>query len=132
MRIFLALLITGLLLTACKEKTVPQQPVEEAPVIIDVTKEENPTPQTIELPVTLTKQFFNPNTVAVRKGDTVTLHITSVDVDHNVAVPQYSVSKPVLKGQTETVTFVVDRTGTIEVQCDDRCNPNVVFAVTAS
>jgi plastocyanin len=129
----LAVLLCLVLLTGCKSKA-PEQvgPSEPQPEIIIVAEQEDAPPQTIEYPVTLTKQFFNPQSLDVKKGDTVVLVIKSADIDHNVAVPQYGVSAPVAFGETQTVSFVTDRTGPIRVECDDKCNPNVVFTVNVN
>ena len=56
---------------------------------------------------------FVPNTIEVNKGDRVRLKITSIDVKHGIAIPDFGIDNVVLNpGKTETVEFTADKTGT--------------------
>lgn len=68
------------------------------------------------------KQFeFIPNKITVNVGDTVILHITSTDVAHGIAIPQFGVSQQLPPGQEETVQFVADKAGTYTFYCNVFC-----------
>ncbi|MBI4053150.1 MAG: cytochrome c oxidase subunit II [Candidatus Diapherotrites archaeon] len=68
------------------------------------------------------KQFeFVPGTITVKKGDTVRLKITSKDVEHGIAIPEFGVDKTIPAGETVTVEFVASKTGTFEFHCNVFC-----------
>jgi cytochrome c oxidase subunit II len=70
----------------------------------------------------IAKQFeFVPSTIKVKQGDTVRLKVTSVDVDHGVAIPQFGVNKGVPGGQTVLIEFVADRKGEFPLICSVYC-----------
>ncbi len=64
---------------------------------------------------------FVPETIIVNKGDTVVLHIKSVDVDHGIAIPEFGVNQPLTPGSEETVRFVADKKGTYTFFCNAYC-----------
>ncbi len=68
------------------------------------------------------KQFsFDPNTITVNQGDTVIIRITSLDVLHGFALPEFGISQQLPPGQEETVKFVADKKGTFAFFCNIPC-----------
>ena len=64
---------------------------------------------------------FDPSTITVDKGDTVRLRITSTDVKHGFALPDFNVSKDLNPGETVTVEFVADKAGEFTFFCNVFC-----------
>jgi len=64
---------------------------------------------------------FDPAEITVNKGDTVRLLITSVDVDHGFAIPEFGVSEKLSPGEEVTVEFVADKTGEFTFFCNVFC-----------
>jgi len=61
---------------------------------------------------------YEPESIDVNLGDTVTLKITNRDrVTHGINLPVFGVQEFVRPGQTKTVTFVADKTGDPELFC---------------
>ena len=73
------------------------------------------------------KQFtfsFSPSPFVVNQGDTVTLDITSSDVQHGFAVEQFFTSGTTFsKGTHRTITFTASTPGTFTYFCTFSCGP---------
>lgn len=70
----------------------------------------------------IAKQWsFVPDTITVSKGDTVRLKITSVDVTHGFALPDFDVSVNLQPGEEEVIEFVADKEGTFRFYCSVFC-----------
>ena len=68
------------------------------------------------------KQFeFVPSTIEVNKGDKVRLIVTSVDVPHGIAIPDYAIDKRIEPGQPVTIEFMADKPGTFTFYCSVFC-----------
>lgn len=66
---------------------------------------------------------FSPGHLVVNKGDRVTLHIHGVNGSvHNFQLKDFGIKGSVKKGETATVTFTPDRTGTFELTCLNHAN----------
>lgn len=75
----------------------------------------------VEFDVTARQFEFNPATITVTKGDTVTLNITSEDVVHGFSIPDFDVNEALTPGKTTTVQFVADKAGTFSFACSIVC-----------
>lgn len=64
---------------------------------------------------------FTPHTITVNKGDRVMLHITSIDVTHGIALPDFGVNERLNPGQMTVIEFVADTTGTFPFFCSVKC-----------
>jgi plastocyanin len=61
---------------------------------------------------------FSLSEMRVKKGDTVTINVTNTGGFHDVKIDEFNVAtKRLQDGQTDTVTFVADKTGTFEFYC---------------
>jgi plastocyanin len=62
--------------------------------------------------------FFTPKTISVNKGDTVQLVVTNSGGFHDLKIDEFNVATPRMNtGDTQTVTFVADKTGTFQYYC---------------
>ncbi|MBI2656817.1 cupredoxin domain-containing protein [Candidatus Woesearchaeota archaeon] len=68
------------------------------------------------------KQFqFEPSTIEVNKGDKVRLVITSIDVPHGFAIPEYGINQRLDPGKPATIEFTADKEGTFTTFCSVFC-----------
>lgn len=74
-----------------------------------------------EIEVTAKKWEFTPNPIEVSKGDRVRLKITSIDVAHGFALPDFGVSQRLEPGKTEIVEFTADKEGSFSFFCNVFC-----------
>lgn len=62
--------------------------------------------------------FFKPNTIKVKKGDTVKIIFQSSAGQHDFVIDEFKVrTKLIRSGESETVEFVADKTGSFEYYC---------------
>jgi cytochrome c oxidase subunit 2 len=90
-------------------------------IVVNDTETAPPTPQTREFDMSAKQWEFIPDTITVNKGDTVILHITSIDVKHGIALNQFGVSENLEPGKTVDVTFVADKEGSYTFFCNVFC-----------
>jgi len=74
-----------------------------------------------EIEVTAKQWEFIPATITVSQGDKVRLKITSIDVAHGLALPDFDVSAYLAPGKTTTVEFEADKKGTFSFFCNVIC-----------
>lgn len=68
------------------------------------------------------KQFaFEPSIIEVNKGDNVRLIVTSVDVPHGIAIPEYEINERLDVGKPVTIEFTADKQGTFTAFCSVIC-----------
>ena len=68
------------------------------------------------------KQFsFEPSTIEVNKGDRVRLIVTSTDVPHGIAIPEYEINQRLEPGKPVTIEFTADKQGTFSAYCSVFC-----------
>lgn len=61
---------------------------------------------------------FNQKEIRVKQGDTVTINFTSTDGFHDFVLDEFNArTNKVKTGETSSVTFVADKTGTFEYYC---------------
>ena len=71
--------------------------------------------------VTAKKFEYSPNEITVKKGVPVILEITSLDRDHGFKLEAFNINQKLKKGETETIEFTADKTGTFPFQCSEFC-----------
>ena len=68
------------------------------------------------------KQFaFEPATIEVSKGDKVRLIVTSTDVPHGIAIPEYGINQRLDVGKPVTIEFTADKQGSFTAFCSVFC-----------
>ncbi len=76
---------------------------------------------TVEIKMTAKKYRFDPNEITVKKGQHVKLLITALDRDHGFKLEAFNINQKLKKGETETIEFTADKTGTFPFQCSQFC-----------
>ena len=105
-----ALVILTLFLSACSPETPSENVFSE-----DDIKEFK------EFHITAHQFAFEPEIIEVQSGDKVRLVITSKDVAHGFALPEYGINVRIDPGETEIVEFVADKEGTFTIVCSVFC-----------
>ncbi len=76
------------------------------------------------------RQFaYSPSELNVNPGDTVTIQLVSTDVVHGIYVDGYDVSIEADPGQTATLTFVADKSGSFRFRCNVTCGAMHPFMI---
>jgi heme/copper-type cytochrome/quinol oxidase subunit 2 len=76
------------------------------------------------------RQFaYSPSELQVNPGDTVTIELVSTDVVHGLYVDGYDVSIEADPGQTKTLTFVADKSGSFRFRCNVTCGAMHPFMI---
>lgn len=128
-----------------KTESNPQQTVVELPPpeqndqqqgeqgLDDEREEEQPeqTPETnnqdtssgniLEINVKARSWEFEPDTIRVRRGDTVILHLESEDVPHGFWLSAYGIQERLEPGRVVDASFVADKEGTFSYVCSVPC-----------
>jgi nitrous-oxide reductase len=81
---------------------------------------------TVDVFMTAVRSHFVPDQIEVNEGDTVNLHITSVeqaeDQTHGFTVDMYNINLSLEPGKTENVTFKADMPGVYPFYCTEFCS----------
>ena len=138
-KILLALVLSIFLIGACAQqqsenlvgggtpiqKEVPagRNQVEEKVVSAEKETEKASSTQEVvkEFKITARQFQFEPSTIEVNKGDKVKLIVTSVDVPHGIAIPEYGIDKRLEPGKPATIEFIADKQGTFTAFCSVFC-----------
>ena len=98
-------------IAACTQQN-NSEPVKEKPLQTGQVKEFKMT----------AKQFaFEPEIIEVNKGDKVRLIVTSIDVPHGIAIPEYGINERLNPGEPVTIEFIADKEGTFTAFCSVFC-----------
>lgn len=96
--------------------TVASEPRAPSPA---AAEEKAPAPKPRAITV-LAKNFkFEPSQITVKKGETVTITVKSTEGVHNLLIAGYNIRSEVKSmGESASVTFVADKTGTFDMWCE--------------
>ncbi len=76
--------------------------------------------------MTAMRSHFTPDTIRVKKGDHVTIHITNIettpDATHGFAVPSYNLQASIDPGEVVTLAFDATKTGAFAFYCTEFCS----------
>ncbi len=64
---------------------------------------------------------YDPGTIQVQRGDTVTIKLDSSDTVHGLTIDGYDVDIKAEPGQSAQATFVADHEGTFKFRCSVTC-----------
>lgn len=78
-------------------------------------------PQARTINITASQWNFQPGTVHVNRGDTVTVDLESIDVVHGLFIDGYEVKTIAEPGRPGKLTFVADRDGAFHFRCAVPC-----------
>ncbi|MFN3928856.1 MAG: Sec-dependent nitrous-oxide reductase [Thermoflexus sp.] len=80
----------------------------------------------VEIWMTAIRSHFNPERVQVKKGDRVIWHITNIerarDATHGFALGGYNINLSLEPGETATIEFDADQSGTFPFYCTEFCS----------
>lgn len=76
-------------------------------------------PRVIE--ITAKRYEFTPNTITLKKGETVKLRLHSEDVTHGFFSRQLKIDETIEPGKTADVTLTPQSAGTFKTICDHFC-----------
>ena len=80
----------------------------------------------VHVNLTAVRSHFTPDTIRVKKGETVHLHITNVeqahDATHGFAIGSHNINLSLEPGEHANVTFKADKAGVFPVYCTEFCS----------
>ncbi|MEO8196184.1 MAG: Sec-dependent nitrous-oxide reductase [Thermoanaerobaculia bacterium] len=80
----------------------------------------------VHVNMTAVRSHFTPDTIRVKKGETVHLHITNVeqahDATHGFAIADYNINLSLEPGEHANVTFKADHAGVFPLYCTEFCS----------
>ncbi len=81
---------------------------------------------TVEIWMTAVRSHYTPDRIEVKAGDRVIWHITNIDTSfdatHGFSVPGYNINLSLEPGETGTVEFIADESGTYPFYCTEFCS----------
>ncbi|MCC6807481.1 MAG: Sec-dependent nitrous-oxide reductase [Deltaproteobacteria bacterium] len=81
---------------------------------------------TVDVYMSLIRSHFTPDRIEVNEGDTVNLHLTSLeqadDQTHGFALNMYNINVSLEPGKHENITFVADKAGVYPMYCTEFCS----------
>lgn len=78
-------------------------------------------PQTRTIQVNARQFAFEPASLHVQRGDTITLHFESLDAAHGLFIDGYDVDLHAEPGKSADVTFVAEQPGKFKIRCSVSC-----------
>ncbi len=72
---------------------------------------------------------YSPGVIQVNPGDRVTVELVSKDVVHGLSIDGYNLNITADPGQTATLTFVADKSGSFRFRCSVTCGNMHPFMV---
>jgi nitrous-oxide reductase len=80
----------------------------------------------VEIWMTVIRSHYTPEHVEVNQGDHIIWHLTNIettrDATHGFAVPGYNINLSLEPGETQTVEFDADQSGTYSYYCTEFCS----------
>lgn len=72
---------------------------------------------------------YTPEAIQVHPGDHVTIDLVSTDVVHGLYIDGYDLNVTADPGQTATLSFIADRSGTFRLRCSVTCGAMHPFMI---
>lgn len=115
--IVVVLLIGGFLLFKNRGVAPTAEDLNDLNVLTE-SSETTDTASVKEFNVEATSFAFAPKTMTVNKGDTVKITVRNAGGTHDLKIDEFNtVTKRLATGESETITFIADKTGTFEYYC---------------
>lgn len=87
------------------------------------------TPQERTFVIDARQYAYSPSELKVNAGDTVTIQLVSTDVVHGLYVDDYNISVEADPGQSATLTFIADKSGSFRFRCNLTCGAMHPFMI---
>lgn len=87
------------------------------------------TPQERTFRVDAQQFTYSPSELKVNPGDKVIIQLVSTDVVHGLYVDGYNISVEADPGQTKTLTFIADQSGSFRFRCNVTCGAMHPFMI---
>jgi heme/copper-type cytochrome/quinol oxidase subunit 2 len=78
-------------------------------------------PQAHTIDMTARQFAFEPASLDIQRGDTVTIHFESLDSAHGLSIDGYDVDLQAEPGKSAETTFVADKAGKFKFRCSVTC-----------
>ena len=72
---------------------------------------------------------FSPGIISVNEGDKVTIELASTDVVHGLYLDGYDLAVTADPGQSTSLSFTADKSGTFRFRCSVTCGPLHPFMI---
>jgi heme/copper-type cytochrome/quinol oxidase subunit 2 len=72
---------------------------------------------------------YSPSELQINPGDAVTIQLVSTDVVHGLYIDGYDLSMEADPGQTSTMTFTADKSGSFRFRCNVTCGAMHPFMI---
>ena len=82
-----------------------------------------PKAQPLRIQVTMHRYAIEPEVIHVKKGQDVTLDVSTTDVQHGFAVKELGIDEPIQPGRPAEVSVKTDKPGEFKVECSIICGP---------
>ena len=120
-KIILLLVLSIFLVSACAQQKQENFVGQGTPVPQNEVSAAAQSGQAKEFKMTAKQFAFEPATIEVSKGDKVRLIVTSTDVPHGIAIPEYGINQRLESGIPATIEFTADKQGTFTAFCSVAC-----------
>ena len=87
------------------------------------------TPQERTIRIDARQYAYSPSELQVNPGDTVTIQLVSTDVVHGLYVDGYDISVEADPGQTATLSFIAETSGSFRFRCNITCGAMHPFMI---
>ena len=87
------------------------------------------TPQERSFEVDARQYAYSPSELQVNQGDTVSIQLVSTDVVHGLYIDGYDVSIEADPGQTASLTFIANKSGSFRFRCNITCGAMHPFMI---
>lgn len=82
-----------------------------------------PKAQPVRIQVIMHRYAIEPEVIHVKKGQDVTLEVSTRDVQHGFAVKELGIDEPIQPGKPAEVSLKTDKPGEYKVECSIICGP---------
>lgn len=86
-------------------------------------------PGSHELRIAASQYEYSPAVISVNQGDRVTIELVSTDVVHGLYLDGYKLEVTADPGQTASLSFIADKSGTFRFRCSVTCGPLHPFMI---
>jgi heme/copper-type cytochrome/quinol oxidase subunit 2 len=86
-------------------------------------------PMSRDIRIAASQYEFSPGVISVNQGDRVTIVLSSTDVVHGLYLDGYDLEVTADPGQTASLSFTADKSGTFRFRCSVTCGPLHPFMI---